>query len=102
MNEYTKRIIEIIKNIPYGKVMTYRQIGEIAGLKNGGRQVVRVLHIYSEKFNLPWHRVINKDGFIVIKNPYGNALQKELLQSEGVKIDPNGKIDLNFYLYKIN
>ncbi|MCX8058109.1 MAG: MGMT family protein [Spirochaetes bacterium] len=97
MQKITQRIIDILKSVPYGKVISYGQVAELAGLKNGARQVVRILHIYSEKLNLPWHRVISKDGFIVIKNPYGNALQKILLQQEGIEIDQDGKIDLKKY-----
>lgn len=68
MEPYTERVIEIIKNIPEGKVMTYGQIARIAGSPRGARQVVRVLHSMSAKYNLPWHRVINTKGELTIKD----------------------------------
>ncbi|MCL2266458.1 MAG: MGMT family protein, partial [Treponema sp.] len=62
MTIYTKKIIEQILSIPKGKVSSYRDIAVKAGLVNGARQTVRTLHSMSEKYNLPWHRVIRSDG----------------------------------------
>ena len=59
MNPFTERVINIIKSIPIGKVMSYGQIAKVAGSPRGARQVVRILHSMSEKHKLPWHRVIN-------------------------------------------
>lgn len=84
MEPYTERVIEIIKNIPEGKVMTYGQIARIAGSPRGARQVVRVLHSMSAKYNLPWHRVINTKGELTIKDYDLRSLQKLYLQNEGV------------------
>lgn len=84
MEPYTERVIEIIKNIPEGKVMTYGQIARIAGSPRGARQVVRVLHSMSAKHNLPWHRVINTKGELTIKDYDLRSLQKLYLQNEGV------------------
>jgi methylated-DNA-protein-cysteine methyltransferase-like protein len=84
MEPYTERVIEIISNIPEGKVMTYGQIASIAGSPRGARQVVRILHSMSSKYHLPWHRVINVKGEITIKDYHMRSLQKHLLQNEGV------------------
>lgn len=85
MEPYTERVIEIIKNIPEGKVMTYGQIARLAGSPRGARQVVRVLHSLSAKYNLPWHRVINAKGELTIKDYDLRSLQKLYLQNEGVE-----------------
>jgi len=99
MTENSKRIIDIISSIPRGKVMTYGQVAAYAGDPRGARQVVRALHVYSEKFNLPWHRVINSKGLIAIKSPEGFLMQKHLLEEEGIEISDTGKIDLKIYLH---
>ena len=44
--------------------MTYGQVAAAAGSPRGARQVVRVLHSMSEKYGLPWHRIINVQGEI--------------------------------------
>lgn len=102
MEDFTHRVIEIIKNIPSGKVMTYGQIAAAAGSPRAARQVVRVLHSLSEKYKLPWHRVINSKGQIGIKDYEGHELQRMILISEGVNIAEDGTIDLGKYHLKLN
>ena len=95
MEPFTERVVEIIKGIPEGKVMTYGQIAALAGSPRGARQVVRVLHTLSEKYKLPWYRVINSKGEISIKDYESRNLQKVFLESEGVKITGSRTVDLN-------
>jgi len=97
MDSFTERAINIIKNIPEGKVMTYGQIARIAGSARGARQVVRILHSMSTKYNLPWHRVINSKGEIGLTEDESYNIQKLILQSEGVKIISHRKINLKEY-----
>lgn len=97
LKSFTQRVIEIIRGIPEGKVMTYGTIAVLAGNHRAARQVVRILHSSSRKYNIPWHRVINSKGYIAIKNPDGFAEQKILLYAEGVLSDEQGKIDMERY-----
>ncbi|MDR0553950.1 MAG: MGMT family protein [Treponema sp.] len=94
MTDSTSRIINAILAVPKGEVSCYRDIALAAGLPNGARQVVRVLHSMSEKYRLPWHRIIRADGFIASTSCQGRELQAELLRAEGVKVSENGWIDL--------
>lgn len=82
-NLFTLRVIEIVKNIPSGETMSYGEVAKLAGNPKGARQVVRLLHTLSEKYNLPWHRVVNKNRTISLSGANG-AHQKQLLESEGV------------------
>ena len=93
MTDNTLRIIEQIKAVPKGKVCSYRDIALKAGLPNGARQTVRVLHSMSEKYGLPWHRIIRSDGSIALEGE-GRKLQIKLLRAEGVKVSAEGKVDL--------
>lgn len=99
MSPFTERVIEVIKNIPEGKVMTYGQIASLAGSPRAARQVVRILHSMSKKHRLPWHRVINSKGEIGIQE--NESLQEQIfsLESEGVEIQSNRRIDLKKYQY---
>jgi methylated-DNA-protein-cysteine methyltransferase related protein len=90
----TQLIIDTIKKIPKGRVASYGQIAQMAGLANGARQVVRVLHSSSEKEKLPWHRLLKKDGSIALPAGEGFELQRQLLESEGVEVSPEGNVDL--------
>ena len=100
MNESTLRIIDAIKAIPKGKVSCYRDIAARAGLPNGARQVVRILHSLSEKHKLPWYRILKVDGSIALESGAGAELQAELLQKEGVEVSANGRVDLEKYLWR--
>lgn len=98
MTHFTERVVQIIQSIPAGKVMTYGQIAALAGNRRGARQVARILHSMSKKHQLPWHRVINAKGEIVISDTEGALTQKELLLQEGVLVFGN-KIRLEDYRY---
>ena len=97
MTESSRRIIEALRSIPPGKVTCYRDAALAAGLPNGARQVVRVLHSMSKKYDLPWHRVIRADGHIALEAGAGGDLQRELLRSEGVRVSEAGIVDLKRY-----
>ncbi|GAA0345504.1 MGMT family protein [Bacillus carboniphilus] len=100
MTPFTQRIITIIKNIPDGKVMTYGQVAELAGNRRAARQVVRILHSMSQKHGLPWHRVVNVKGQIVIKDDASYFEQVATLQSEGVDVSDEGFINLERYQWR--
>lgn len=100
MERFTANVIEIIQHIPEGKVMTYGQIAKLAGSSRGARQVSRILHSMSRKYRLPWHRVINAQGEISIKNEELHHVQKLSLESEGVHLNKHNRIDLDKYQHR--
>lgn len=79
--------------------MTYGQVAALAGSPRAARQVVRILHSMSKKYQLPWHRVINAKGEIGIKNEESAMVQMMLLEEEGVEISRHGWIDLSQYQF---
>ena len=96
MEYFTKTFIDIVQNIPSGKVMTYGQIAREAGNTRAARQVARLLHSLSRKHKLPWHRVINSKGEISLSGERLES-QKGLLEQEGVQFIRANKIDLTVY-----
>lgn len=78
-------IIEVIKKIKYGQVVSYSEIASRAGVPRGARTVARLLHICSVKYDLPWWRVVKVNGEIALQDEEGRNLQRELLLKEGVK-----------------
>ena len=99
MTKFTEDVLEIIKMIPRGKVMTYGQIAALANSPRGARQVSRILHSMSAKHNLPWHRVINSKGTISLTGEPG-FIQSEMLVREGIDVIDK-KIDLKKHLFKL-
>ena len=83
-----------VKKIPRGRVATYGQIAELAGLEGHARQVGYALHNLPEKSDVPWHRVINAQGEISPRSAGdSHELQKMLLEAEGVAFKGN-RVDL--------
>jgi methylated-DNA-protein-cysteine methyltransferase-like protein len=67
MGEFTTKILDIIKRVPYGKVASYGQIAAIAGVPRAARQVGWTLNRSEGTPDLPWWRIINNEGRITIK-----------------------------------
>jgi len=95
MMPFTRRVLQVIKSIPEGKVLSYGRVAALAGNPRGARQVSRILHSMSCKHELPWHRVVNSTGKISLPRGRGYELQKALLESEGVSFSPSHTIDLS-------
>lgn len=91
---FHEKVVRVIKKTPKGKVATYGQIAAMAGSPRAARQVVRALHSSSKKEKLPWHRVINSQGKIGLKEYQGYDLQKAMLEKEGIIFGINDIIDL--------
>ncbi|WP_320174305.1 MGMT family protein [Maridesulfovibrio sp.] len=96
---FTEKAIEVIKAIPEGKVCSYGKVAALAGNPRAARQVVRILHSSGKKENLPWQRVVNREGRISLKKGQGYERQRELLEHEGVEFSLDGQIDLEIYLW---
>jgi len=102
MSEFTSKTIKIIKAIPEGRVATYGQIAGLAGHPRAPRQVAGMLKRYSEKYNLPWHRVISSKGIVSIKDPLAKLEQAERLREEGVEVSTSFEVDLKRFGWKVD
>lgn len=92
--QFSADVIRILKAIPEGTVATYGQVAALAGSPRAARQVVRLLNACSRSEELPWHRVINKQGKISLQRGSGYELQKSLLINEGIEFGSDDIIDL--------
>ena len=98
--KFYDKVYEIVKQIPSGKVATYKQIATVLHKPNYSRQVGFALHNNPNPNIIPCHRVVNSKGMIAKGFAFGGKeMQKHLLQKEGVVIN-NNKIDLNYYQFK--
>ena len=55
-------IYDIICQIPEGKVASYGQIAALAGNRRWARVVGYALHAIPHGSDIPWHRVVKKNG----------------------------------------
>jgi methylated-DNA-protein-cysteine methyltransferase-like protein len=89
------RIYAVIRRIPSGRVATYGQVAELAGLAGHARQVGYALHALPPSSAVPWHRVINAAGGVSARAVPGAELtQRQLLEAEGVGFDLRGRVRL--------
>ncbi len=93
MSDLYPRIYECIRAIPAGAVATYGQVGTLVGC--GPRQVGYALAaLHDKETDIPWHRVLNREGRISVRSSAGRSLQHELLEAEGVVFDLEKHVDL--------
>ncbi len=100
LSEFSLKIIEMIQKIPKGCVATYGQIASLSGNPQGARHVVRILHSSSRKRDLPWHRIVNRNGEISLSPGQGYEIQKQLLEQEGIFFNERDRIDFEKFLWK--
>jgi methylated-DNA-protein-cysteine methyltransferase-like protein len=88
----------MVKRIPRGKVATYGQVAELAGLAGHARQVGYALHALTDDDDIPWQRVVNARGEVSARSePTAESIQRQLLEREGIRFDLSGRIDLSEY-----
>ncbi len=93
------RIYSVVRLIPYGKVATYGQIATLAGYYRQARQVGYALHAVPSD-DIPWHRVINAQGKISLNLEMGGAVQRKLLESEGILFSAANIIPMHQYQWQ--
>lgn len=90
-------IWSVVRLIPKGRVATYSEVAEQAGLPGQARLVGYALHNLPSDSSVPWHRVINARGEISLPKDGGHyQRQLQLLKKEGVKLH-RGKVDRSKY-----
>ena len=80
MKTFKEKVLEIVKKIPKGKTLTYKEVARRAGSLKAFRAVGNILN---KNFNpqIPCHRVIRSDGKIGGYNR-GAKLKAEILKKE--------------------
>ncbi len=94
---FKQDVYDIVRKIPTGKVMTYKQIGE--KLESKAYQAIgQVLKNNPDPIKIPCHRVVksNRELGGYFGHIHDNTAKKKenILKSEGVVI-VNGKVDIN-------
>ncbi|MFZ2493757.1 MAG: MGMT family protein [Thermoanaerobaculia bacterium] len=91
----------VVRRIPAGRVATYGQVAELAGLEGHARQVGYAMHALPERTDVPWHRVVNARGEVSPRSRTdSDELQRMLLEAEGVAFDERGRIDLGRFRWE--
>ena len=82
MTEFQDKIRAVVRNIPKGSVMTYKEVAVASGRPQAARAVAQVMaQNYDE--TVPCHRVIRSDGGLGGYNRGGIDKKRSILRSEG-------------------
>ena len=84
------RVYDIVRSVPAGQVISYGQTAFLAGNPRMARQVGWALHVCPG--DVPWHRVVRKDGSLPALSPEASLRQRRLLEAEGVIFDETGRV----------
>ena len=94
--EQARRVLEIVAQIPRGKVATYGQIAELAGMPKRARLVGKIMGQAEKYGTFPCHRVVNSSGRLVP----GWAEQGNLLSQEGIVLKDTQHVSLKYYQWE--
>jgi len=95
------RIYALVSQVPSGHVVTYGQIGRLAGCS--ARTVGFSMAALPGDSQVPWHRVVNSRGQISPRSSGEGAwVQKLLLGKEGVAFDDRQRLDLDEYRWSFS
>ena len=95
MDKFDSEVYSIVREVPYGMVITYGLIARLIGMSKHARKVGRALANVPEALKLPCHRVLNCQG----RTAPGWPEQRVLLEAEGIVFKRNGCVDLHIYLW---
>lgn len=95
MSEFSDRVYHLVRRIPSGRVMNYGGVAAVLGTPRAARGVGYALSALPEATDVPWWRVVDRNGEIAIRHdPFAARLQRILLEDEGVEFDDEDRIDL--------
>jgi methylated-DNA-protein-cysteine methyltransferase-like protein len=98
LTTFFDQVYELVSQIPRGKVATYGQIAKMLGAPRAARTVGWALHDLPEGRDIPWQRVVNAKGAVSFPpGSQGAAVQRALLEGEGVVFDGQGLINLKVF-----
>lgn len=92
---FAQQVFEIVAQIPFGRVTTYGDIARALGDPRGARQVGWAIAGSPAGLNLPFHRVVNRDGFLSGGWAFGHPeVMKQRLLAEGVRFQDDFTVDM--------
>lgn len=100
MSPQYAKILRTVQLIPTGKVASYGQIADLAGLPGRARLVGKSLGFLPKDMNVPWYKVLRSNGQIAF--PIGSEqsqIQTGLLQQEGIAIF-NNRVKMSLFQWQ--
>ncbi|GMR19263.1 MAG: hypothetical protein BMS9Abin34_395 [Patescibacteria group bacterium] len=79
--EFTARVLKVVKTIPKGTTLSYKEVVRLAGSPKAYRAVGNILNRNCDS-HVPCHRVIRSDGEVGGFNR-GTKIKVRMLREEG-------------------
>jgi methylated-DNA-[protein]-cysteine S-methyltransferase len=89
MKSFRESVLSVVRKIPLGSVLSYKQVAERAGYPNAARAVGSFMKKNTDPM-IPCHRVIRSDGRVGAYNR-GAKKKMAILEGEGLRIQ-NGRL----------
>jgi methylated-DNA-protein-cysteine methyltransferase-like protein len=97
---FRERVEAVVAQIPQGRVMTYGQLAALCGNARAARIVGGIAHFGDP--DLPWQRVVNKQGGLAAGYPGGRQGHRDALEAEGVAVSDDFIVDVGTLLWQPN
>ena len=94
---FRERVETVVMQIPKGRVMTYGQLAALCGNARAARIVGGIAHFGDP--DLPWQRVVNKQGGLAAGYPGGRAGHAAALRDEGMDVTEDHKVAVEELLW---
>ncbi len=88
-SNFKSRVQNVVRKIPKGKVLSYKQVAQLAGSPRACRVVGNIMKNNFDE-TVPCHRVIRSDGKAGGYNRGGEAKKIRLLKKEGRLVSKQG------------
>ena len=89
---FSERVYQVVRAVPRGRIVSYGGVAALLGQPRAARAVGHALNSLPDESDVPWWRVVNRNGEISRRaTANGHIVQKKLLQKEGVKFDRKGR-----------
>lgn len=96
--EFAQRVYELVAQIPKGRVMTYGQIAALCGAAWAAWEVGQIAH--TGPADLPWQRVVNKQGGLAAGWPGGGRdAHAARLREDGIAVGDDYTVEVNALLW---
>ncbi len=90
LSDFSRRVLNIVSDIPYGTLRSYKWVARQAGSPRATRPVGQTLARNPLPIVIPCHRVVNSDGTLGGYSGGGTDMKRRLIEIE------NGQIGLAF------
>lgn len=103
MSDFNESVYSVVRRVPRGRLVSYGGVASVLGRPRAARGVGRALAALPEGSDVPWWRVVNRDGAVSLPGADSKdiaaaaargspgALQRGLLEAEGVRFDGAGR-----------